>query len=81
MEKGRSTSKEKQGEVAMGTLNKICFTVCVVAVALAMIFGLAMIWTDIDPAIAWKVFLTLSMFVGGAAAVSGINEFFNRQKG
>lgn len=64
----------------MGTLNKICFTICCVSIAVAMLFGLAMIWTDIDPAIAWKVFLTLSLFVGTTAAVSGVNEFFSRKQ-
>jgi hypothetical protein len=41
---------------------------------------LAMIWTNIDPAIASKTFLTFGIFFISAIAISGVNAFFKSSK-
>ena len=60
----------------MSPLNKVCFAICIATIVISALRGLAMIWTNIDPEITSKTFLTLLIFFISAAAVSGVNAFF-----
>jgi len=64
----------------MSQLNKVCFAVCIVSIVVSAVLGLAMIWTNIDPEITSKTFLTLLIFFISSAAVSGVNAFFRTGK-
>ena len=64
----------------MSPLNKVCFAVCIVTIVISALLGLAMIWTNIDPEITSKTFLTLLIFFVSSAAVSGVNAFFRAGK-
>jgi succinate dehydrogenase hydrophobic anchor subunit len=64
----------------MSPLNKVCFAVCIVSIVIAGLLGLAMIWTNIDPDISSKTFLTLLIFFVSSAAISGVNAFFRSNK-
>ena len=64
----------------MSLLNKVCFAICIIAIVVSALLGLAMIWTNIDPEITSKTFLTLGIFFLGAMAVSGVNAFFKAGK-
>jgi heme A synthase len=64
----------------LSTLNKICFVVCIVTIILSALLGMAMIWTNIDPAIASKTFLTFGIFFISAIAISGVNAYFKANK-
>jgi succinate dehydrogenase hydrophobic anchor subunit len=60
----------------MATVNKVCLTACLVSIVLSAVLGLAMIWTNIDPDIAWRTFLTFGVFFLTAAGVSGVYAYF-----
>jgi succinate dehydrogenase hydrophobic anchor subunit len=64
----------------MSPLNKVCFAVCIVSIVISSLLGLAMIWTNIDPEITSKAFLTLLIFFVSSAAISGVNAFFKSSK-
>jgi len=65
----------------MGPLNKVCFAICIISIVISAVLGLAMIWTNIDPEISSKTFLTLLIFFISSAAVSGVNAFFKGKQG
>ena len=58
----------------------ICFSVCLVSVVLAVLFGLVVIWSNITPDTAWRGFLSLILFFGGSLAIETVNEVFTRVK-
>jgi succinate dehydrogenase hydrophobic anchor subunit len=64
----------------MSPLNKACFAICIVSIVISAVLGLAMIWTNIDPEITSKTFLTLLIFFVSSAAVSGVNAFFKSKQ-
>jgi succinate dehydrogenase hydrophobic anchor subunit len=63
----------------MSPLNKVCFVVCIVTIIISALLGLAMIWTNIDPDISSKTFLTCGIFFLCAIAVAGVNAMFGNK--
>lgn len=53
-------------------LNKICFSVCIVCIALGTVLSLAMIWGEInDNKLLWKSWLTIGvLFLASALTLS-----------
>ena len=64
----------------MSTLNKVCFTTCMVTVVICALLALAMIWANIDPEIVGKIFLTLGVFFTSACVIAGVGAFFRTTK-
>jgi DMSO reductase anchor subunit len=60
----------------MSLVNKICFTICIVTIALGVVLGLSMIWCDVDSEYAWKTGITLVLFFISGASVGAVNTFF-----
>ena len=56
----------------MDTLNKVCFTICIVCIVVGAVLGLAMVWWEaMDNAIMGKVWLsTAILFVSSALTLS-----------
>lgn len=57
-------------------LNKICFTICIVCIAIGVVFGLALIWVTHSSEIAWKGFATVSVVFLGAALTLSVSKTF-----
>ena len=64
----------------MSTFNKVCYSVCVTAIALMVGLGLLAVWGCIDSDVAWKSFVSLVIIAGGAGATAGVNSAFGVTK-
>ena len=58
----------------MEKLRLVCFTICLVCIALAVLFGLVAIWGNVDQEIVIKGFLTLLLFFGAAGGVALVSD-------
>jgi hypothetical protein len=59
-------------------LNRICFTICIVCIALGVVLSLAMIWGEVrSNEFIWKSWLTIGVFFFGAAATLSVSKTFS----
>ncbi|SEI70231.1 hypothetical protein SAMN05421831_1085 [Allopseudospirillum japonicum] len=58
------------------TLNRVCFTICILCIVAGVVLSLAIIWGEIEDEIVWKTWLTLGIFFLGAAATLTVSRLF-----
>ena len=62
------------------TLNKICFTICIVCIVLGAVLGLAMVWSDLrSHEFVWKAWVTIGiLFLASAMTLSVSKTYLGR---
>lgn len=61
--------------MALKTLNKICFTICIVYIVAGTVLSLAMIWGDLeDDEGVWKAWLTILVFFLSSALTMSVSK-------
>jgi hypothetical protein len=58
------------------TLNRICFTICLVCIVVGVVFSLAIIWASISNQYIWKSYATLGVVFAGAALTLSVSKTF-----
>jgi hypothetical protein len=56
------------------TLNKICFTVCIVCIATGIVISLGLIWFSHDDDVLWKGLGTVGVVFAGAALTLSVSR-------
>jgi len=59
------------------TLNKICFTICILCIVAGIVLGLALIWGSHDNAVMWKGLGTVSVLFVGSILTLVVNTAFS----
>ena len=59
------------------SLNRICFTICIVCIILGTVLGMAMIWGNIrDNEFVWKSWLTIGLLFLASALTLSVSRTF-----
>jgi len=57
------------------SLNKLCFTICIVCIVVGTILSMAMIWLEIsDNPFVWKSWLTIGVLFLASAVTLSLNK-------
>ncbi len=65
----------------MSALNKICFTLCVIATIAAISLALSMIWVTHSSEFIWKSLATCGIVFLGASSVAAVGRKFSDRNG
>ena len=58
-------------------VSKVCLTVCIVCIVMGLVLSLAIIWLELwDNEIAWKAWLSLTVFFLASALTISVNKTF-----
>jgi hypothetical protein len=60
----------------MKYLSWVCYTVCIVCIALGSFMSIMLIWLGLDNVIAWKGLGTLSVFFCASLVTLGVHAIF-----
>jgi len=63
------------------TLNKICFTICIVCIVVGIVLGLALIWGSHDSEVMWKGLGTVSVLFAGSVLTLAVSKAFTQKSG
>lgn len=58
------------------SLNKVCFTVCIVCIIVGVLLGLIMVWTPGVSEVLWRLMATVGIVFLGASATLTVSRTY-----
>jgi len=67
--------------INIAIINKICFTICILAIILGLGVGMLIIWTDLDREWFWKSFLSLALLFFASLTTLSVTKVLGNRTG